>query len=102
MPPGETTITSTVPGAAPAGTAAVSWVLEVKWTDVAAAPPKLTVAPLVKPVPVIVTELPPETGPASGVTPVTAGAGSYVYWSAGLIAEVPPIVETVMSTVPAD
>ena len=32
--------------------------------------------------------------------PETVGGATYVYWSSGLVAEVPPSVVTVMSTVP--
>ena len=45
-------------------------------TFVAAAPPKLTVAPATKLVPVMVTELPPVVGPLLGLTPVTVGAST--------------------------
>jgi hypothetical protein len=44
-------------------------------TFVAAVPPMLTVAPLRKPVPLIVTDVPPEVVPELGVMPVTVGAG---------------------------
>ena len=52
--------------------------------------------------PVIVTVVPPAVGPAVGLTLVTVGAATYVYWSLALVALVPPGVVTVMSTVPAD
>ena len=39
----------------------------------AAAPPKDTVAPAAKLVPVIVTAVPPVSGPEDGETPVTVG-----------------------------
>ena len=39
-----------------------------------AVPPIVTVASEVKPVPVIVTEVPPPTGPESGVSVVSTGA----------------------------
>ena len=68
---------------------------------VAAVAPNLTeVAPL-KSVPVIVTDVPPATGPLLGLTLVTVGAPMNVNWSFALVALVPPIVVTVMSTVPA-
>jgi hypothetical protein len=57
--------------------------------------------PETKPVPVIVTVVPPVSGPAFGLTAVTAGTGSYVNLSAALVADVPPAVVTMMSTVPA-
>ena len=53
--------------------------------------------------PVRVTLVPPAIGPATGLTAVTVGTSTYVNWSAGaLIAEVPPMAVTVMSTVPAE
>ena len=42
---------------------------------VAAVPPKLTVAPARKPVPVMVTAVPPAAGPVLGAIEVTVGAG---------------------------
>ena len=41
---------------------------------VAAVAPKLTAVAPVKPVPVMVTEVPPASGPAVGLTAVTVGA----------------------------
>ena len=60
--------------AAWAGVAAVIEVLLATVTPVAAVPPKLTVAPETKFVPVTVTAVPPATGPLAGVTDVTLGA----------------------------
>ena len=68
----------TVTVAAPATCAGVMAVIEVlltTFTAVAAVPPRLTVAPARKPVPVIVTAVPPATGPAFGVIELTVGAG---------------------------
>ncbi len=45
---------------------------------VAAAPPNVTVAPLTKSVPVIVTLVPPAVGPLVGKIDVTVGGGTYV------------------------
>jgi hypothetical protein len=42
-------------------------------TAVAAVPPKVTVAPAKKPVPEIVTAVPPAIGPLLGTTEVTVG-----------------------------
>ena len=70
------TVTSTVP--VPAGEVASQVVTEAHDTPVAAVDPKSTVvAPEVveKPVPVIVTVVPPVAGPVVGSTPVTVGAG---------------------------
>ena len=73
------TVTSTVPPLEddPAGEFAVRLVAELTTTPVAGLAPKFTVMPLVKPVPVTVTEVPPAMGPLDGLTPVTAGATSY-------------------------
>ena len=43
-------------------------------TPLAGVEPKFTVAPATNPVPVIVTVLPPATGPVLGLTPVTVGS----------------------------
>ena len=48
-------------------------VLLTTTTLVAAADPNVTVAPAAKSIPVIVTAVPPATGPALGLTPVTKG-----------------------------
>jgi hypothetical protein len=45
-------------------------------TPVAAVPPKLTVAPERKPVPAIVTAVPPFADPVLGVIEVTVGPGA--------------------------
>ena len=54
---------------------AVIVVLFTTTTLVAAAVPKVTVAPAAKFVPVIVTAVPPEVEPLFGVTLLTVGAG---------------------------
>lgn len=46
------------------------------FTDVAAVPPTFTVAPVLKPEPVIVIASPPYTYPVDGATTDTAGAGA--------------------------
>jgi hypothetical protein len=46
------------------------------FTFVAAAPPKVTVAPDTKLVPVMVTDMPPPVVPEFGETPVTVGEGA--------------------------
>ena len=66
------TVTVTEP-ALPAGVVAVIDVLFTTTTLLAAALPKVTVAPVAKFVPVIVTAVPPPTGPLFGDTPVTVG-----------------------------
>jgi hypothetical protein len=75
VPFGSLTVTSTEPAASP-GEVAVQLVAVEQLTSEAAVLPKSTVvAPEVvaKPAPVIVTEVPPESGPELGETPVTAG-----------------------------
>ena len=67
---------------------------------VAGVPPKSTAVGLDSSVPVIVTTVPPPAGPADGLMLETVGPPTYAYWSAGLVALVPPAVVTVTSTVP--
>ena len=71
------TVTSTVPAAC-AGVVTVIEVAEFTVTPVPGEPLKLTDAPLMKFVPVIVTEVPPLVGPEFGLTLVTAGAATNV------------------------
>jgi hypothetical protein len=72
-------------------------------TLVAALAPNATaVAPVTKFVPVIVTVVPPEVAPTLGATTLTVGVASKTNLSAGDVADVPPAVVTVISTVPAD
>ena len=59
-----------------AGAVDVIDVLFTTVTPVAAVPPKLTVAPERKPVPAIVTAVPPFADPVLGVIEVTVGAGA--------------------------
>ena len=73
VPPDVVTSTSTVPAVSVAGEVAVIDVGLTTETPVAAVPPKLTVAPVMKLVPVIVTAVPPPVGPLFGFTLVTAG-----------------------------
>ena len=63
------------PSAVWTGAVAVIEVLFTTVTPVAAVPPKLTVAPAKKFVPVIVTPVPPPAGPILGVIVVSVGAG---------------------------
>jgi hypothetical protein len=70
-------------------------------TLVAADPPKETVAPDTKFVPVIVTGVPPPNGPETGATADTVGAATYVNWSLTDVADVPAELVTVTSTTPA-
>ena len=74
MPAGVVTVTSTVP--VPAGLSAVIEVSLTTVTFVAGVVPKSTAVAPVKPVPVIVTSVPPSVGPLVGLTPVTVGAAA--------------------------
>jgi hypothetical protein len=64
------TVTSTVP--APAGLVAVIWVSESTVIAAALAPPKLTLVGPMKPLPVMITVMPPAALPVAGETPLTA------------------------------
>ena len=77
MPPAPVTVTFTVPD--PAGEVAVIDVAEFTVTPDATAPPKATESPGAKSVPVIVTAVPPDTGPDAGETPLTAGTTGAAY-----------------------
>ena len=62
--------------AVPAGVVAVMVVELVTLTPVAALPPMVTVVPLTKFVPVMVTLVPPAVGPELGDIAVTVGAAT--------------------------
>ena len=66
MPPAVVTVTFTVP-AVPAGSVTTICVAE-SLTIVPAMPPKSTAVALARFVPVIVTVVPPASGPAAGLT----------------------------------
>jgi hypothetical protein len=100
VPDGVVTVMSAVP-AEPAGEVAVICVPLLTVNEVAVLVPTLTPVAPVKLVPVIVTDVPPAVDPEDGLTLDTAGAGSYVNWSALEVALVPPGVVTVTWTVPA-
>jgi hypothetical protein len=70
--PFRVTVTVTAP-AVPAGVVAVIDVLLTTTTLVAAVLPNVTVAPAAKFVPVMVTAVPPATGPLLGLTLLTPG-----------------------------
>jgi hypothetical protein len=93
---GVTTVTSTMP-TLPAGEVA-EMLLALTEAGVTCVPPKLTAVAPLKPVPVIVTEVPPVTGPYEGAMALTTGGGAYVNW-VGLVA-LPPGVTTVTPTGP--
>ena len=63
----------------PAGVVAVIVVLFTTTTLVAAVPPNVTDAAAAKFVPVIVTAVPPATGPLFGATLISVGTTTYVY-----------------------
>jgi hypothetical protein len=78
LPPGVVTTTLVVP-AEPVGVVAV---IEVELTTVrlvTVAPPIVTAVAPVKPVPVIVTDCPPASGPDDGLTAVTSGPTGNTY-----------------------
>ena len=75
VPPAEVTVTSTTPGVV-AGEAAVIDVSPEIVNAAAGTPPKETAVAPVKPVPVIVTEVPPAAGPSATEMPVTRGTGT--------------------------
>jgi len=84
------TLRSTTP-AAPAGEVAVIWVGELTVTAVPAPAPNATVEPVMNPVPVIVTTVPPASGPDVGLIAVTVGVTAvYVNLSVPTIADWPP------------
>ena len=68
-------VTTAEPGV-PAGVVAVIEVALATTTPVAGTPPRLTVAPDTKPVPVIVIDVPPTDGPSAGDTATTVGAAA--------------------------
>ena len=76
MPPGVVTVTSTTPADSP-GEVAVHEVDDEQLTEVPDEAPNLAVLePTTKPVPEMVTTVPPAIAPATGVIPVTLGVAS--------------------------
>jgi hypothetical protein len=71
VPPGEETVTSTVPP--PGGEEAITVVEPMTVKPAATTVPNMTALAVLNPVPVIVTDVPPATGPPAGVMRVTAG-----------------------------
>ncbi len=59
-----------------AGDVAVTWVEELTVKLVAPAVPKLAELAPLKPVPVTVTDVPPDSGPATGLMALTDGLAS--------------------------
>lgn len=97
-PPGPVIVATMAP-AAWAGERAVIWVSEFTVKDVAEVTPNVTAVTPVKPVPVIITVVPPATGPVFGAAVDTAGA--YPNRSFTEVALVPAGVVIVISTTPA-
>jgi hypothetical protein len=96
-----TLVTVTVtPPTLPAGVLAVMVVLFTIATLVAIALPNVTVAPGAKFVPVMVTAVPPDVDPLSGLTSVTVGGTTYVNALARLPLS-PLLLVTVTVTAPA-
>ena len=77
VPPGVVTVTSTRGGARRAD-GRDRGVVDHRDVVAAVVPKSTAVAP-VKPVPVIVTEVPPAAEPLVGLRPVTVGGGSTLY-----------------------
>lgn len=92
------TVTPTEAGFTTGGLEAVIVEALTTVTFVAIVVPNSTAAPAAKPFPVIVTNVPPSSGPVDGLMPETVGA--YVNKSSFDVADVPPGVVTVRSTVP--
>jgi hypothetical protein len=95
------TVTLTVP-ADPAADVAVIEVAELTVKEVAATVPNMTAETEENPVPVTVTDVPPEMGQELGLTAVTVGAATKVNWLPDPVADTPPGAVTVTLTVPAD
>jgi hypothetical protein len=98
-PLGLVTDTAAAP-ALPAGVVAVIVVLLITTTLVAAAAPNVTVVPVAKFVPVIVTAVPPAVVPLFGLKLVTVGGATYVN-APPKVPLCPPGLVTVTVTAPA-
>ena len=98
VPPIEVTLMSTASGDSPAGMYTLRDVV-VDHVE-AGVVPRSTRCSWARCVPLTVTQLPPASGPLSGLTPVTVGAATNVNRSAVLVALVPPAFVRVTSTVP--
>ena len=75
MPIGVTTVTSMGPPAEAEGEVALTWVAETAVMLPTAEPNMTALAPM-NPVPVMVTAVPPPSGPATGLTVLTEGRAS--------------------------
>jgi hypothetical protein len=74
VPPGVVTVTSTAPADAAAGAVAVIDVSEFTVNELTAVAPNATALAPARLLPLIVTDVPPLSGPDDGLTPLTAGA----------------------------
>src|SRR5581483_1924150 len=83
-------VTSTVP-AETAGLVAVTWVALLTVKLEAACVPKLTAVAPVRFVPVMVTVVPPPSGPEAGLTALTVGGGTTVRVAVLDVVPVPPL-----------
>src|SRR5512140_488755 len=89
---------------APAAWGGAVTVIEVELEEIsaAAAPPKLTLGPEAKPVPEMVTTVPPRSGPLEGVAELTTGGGGATYVNAeASVALWPSGFRTTTETAPA-
>jgi hypothetical protein len=87
VPAGVVTVTSTTVGLDTLGDTAVKVVDEATLNDTAAIEPNLTAVAPLKPLPVMVTEVPPAIEPEDGLTFVTVGG-------AGGVTPVPATIST--------
>ena len=97
-PPVVVTVTSTIP--VPAGAVAVTDVPVLTVIAEAALAPNCTAEAPARFFPVMVTTVPPPSGPEDGETWDTSGGATYVYRSARVMEVVPPGVVMVTSTGP--
>ena len=100
VPPEVVTVTSTVPGVIVDGDVTVSEVGDDTVAATGARPSKATVAPVTKPVPVIVTEVPPVVGPVLTDSDVTVGTGAVYENPVNAADAVPVEFVTTMFAVP--
>ncbi|CAB4889575.1 unannotated protein [freshwater metagenome] len=100
VPPVVAAVTVTAPAIKATGATAVTDVADTNVTVALVAAPNFTVVPPeTNPVPVIVTTVPPATGPLVGLNSVTVGAATYVNDTA--LVDVPFVVVAVTCAAPA-
>lgn len=109
VPKGVVTVILTMP-AVWVGALMMIWVPAATWFGLldwvpgmanAGVVPNMTAVTPINPVPLMITAVPPDTGPPVGEMPVTVGVPTFVNLSAGEVVLVPVGVVTVTSTVPA-